>query len=381
MTGDVRLRCEPGRCTVVGRRSDVGLYDYGLATYDAADTLPPRGRGRLRPPVGPRGADVGQPPGAAAEYGALGRRRPDDPLAGAARRRGGRRPDGLHRQPAVRRPAGGRRRRRLQGPRAGPAAGRAADRRGGRRPARGPRPVGEELASGTFRFGPGDEDVHTAVERRVTELAGPAGAKLHTGRSRNDQVATDLRLWTKRELVARRPAGWSPCSGCCWTGPSGPSTEGVYLPGYTHLQRAQPVLLAHHLLAHALGPGPRRRPPARHPPPPRRVAPGRRRPGRLVAAPRPRRHRPRPGLRRPPSRTPSTPSATATSWPRPSSTWPCWASTCPASARRWCCGRAPSSGSCAWPTSGPPAARCCPRRRTPTWPSWPGARRAGSSAT
>ena len=65
---------------------------------------------------------------------------------------------------------------------------------------------GEELARGAFAFGRGDEDIHTAVERRVTELAGPAGAKLHTGRSRNDQVATDLRLWTKRELaaVARR---------------------------------------------------------------------------------------------------------------------------------------------------------------------------------
>jgi argininosuccinate lyase len=107
--------------------------------------------------------------------------------------------------------------------------------------------VGEELQAGTFVFAPGDEDIHTAVERRVTELAGDAGAKLHTGRSRNDQVATDLRLFTKRALrevagdvlalqdvlLARaRLAG------------------GTYLPGYTHLQRAQPVLLAHHLLAH-----------------------------------------------------------------------------------------------------------------------------------
>ena len=61
--------------------------------------------------------------------------------------------------------------------------------------------VEEEFDSGRFVFEPGDEDIHTAVERRVTELAGPAGAKLHTGRSRNDQVATDLRLWCKRELV------------------------------------------------------------------------------------------------------------------------------------------------------------------------------------
>ncbi len=107
--------------------------------------------------------------------------------------------------------------------------------------------VAEELEQGTFDFQPGDEDIHTAVERRVTELAGDAGAKLHTGRSRNDQVATDLRLYAKRELRAvatevialeeellRRAK----------------EVGDTYLPGYTHLQRAQPVLLAHHLLAH-----------------------------------------------------------------------------------------------------------------------------------
>jgi argininosuccinate lyase len=107
--------------------------------------------------------------------------------------------------------------------------------------------VEEEIAEGNFVFNPGDEDVHTAVERRVTELAGDVGGRLHTGRSRNDQVATDLRLFTKRALgevgrgvialqevlLARaREAG------------------DAYLPGYTHLQHAQPVLLAHHLLAH-----------------------------------------------------------------------------------------------------------------------------------
>jgi argininosuccinate lyase len=107
--------------------------------------------------------------------------------------------------------------------------------------------VEEELGAGTFVWAPGDEDVHTAVERRVTEIAGDAGARLHTGRSRNDQVATDLRLFTKREiavvverllllqevLLTRAQAAGD-----------------AYLPGYTHLQRAQPVLLAHHLLAH-----------------------------------------------------------------------------------------------------------------------------------
>ena len=104
-----------------------------------------------------------------------------------------------------------------------------------------------ELADGTFTFEPSDEDIHTAVERRVTEVAGAAGAKLHTGRSRNDQVATDLRLFVRevtgaiasrvlelQQVLADRSA----------------EAGEHYLAGYTHLQRAQPVLLAHHLLAH-----------------------------------------------------------------------------------------------------------------------------------
>jgi argininosuccinate lyase len=107
--------------------------------------------------------------------------------------------------------------------------------------------VEDELKSGQFVFEPTDEDIHTAIERRVTALAGPAGAKLHTGRSRNDQVATDLRLWAKRELagVARRVLALQRVllERAREAGPA-------YLPGYTHLQRAQPVLLAHHLLAH-----------------------------------------------------------------------------------------------------------------------------------
>ncbi len=109
-----------------------------------------------------------------------------------------------------------------------------------------------EMADGTFVFIESDEDIHTAVERRVTELAGPAGAKLHTGRSRNDQSATDLRLWCKRELlaVARRVVGLQEVL-LARAVEAGVGDDGVYLPGYTHLQRAQPVLLAHHLLAHA----------------------------------------------------------------------------------------------------------------------------------
>ncbi len=108
--------------------------------------------------------------------------------------------------------------------------------------------VGIELNEGTFAFAPTDEDIHTAVERRVTELAGSAGAKLHTGRSRNDQVALDLRLWVRREaraVVARIHALQS-----VLVRRADECEDDAYLPGYTHLQRAQPVLLAHHLLAH-----------------------------------------------------------------------------------------------------------------------------------
>ena len=107
--------------------------------------------------------------------------------------------------------------------------------------------VGEEVEQGRFELAPGDEDVHTAIERRVTELAGDVGAKLHTGRSRNDQVATDLRLWCRRRLTGVA-AGVMALQQVL----VGRATEAgdAYLPGYTHLQRAQPVLLAHHLLAH-----------------------------------------------------------------------------------------------------------------------------------
>jgi argininosuccinate lyase len=107
--------------------------------------------------------------------------------------------------------------------------------------------VEAELVAGMFEFVSSDEDIHTAVERRVTEIAGSAGAKLHTGRSRNDQVATDLRLFTKRELgailhkvIALQQVLFDR------SGEVGDAS----VPGYTHLQRAQPVLLAHHLLAH-----------------------------------------------------------------------------------------------------------------------------------
>jgi argininosuccinate lyase len=106
--------------------------------------------------------------------------------------------------------------------------------------------VREEIEADSFVVEPDDEDIHMAIERRLTELAGPVGGKLHTARSRNDQVATDVAMFVRahsldaRELLyelmativklAERHLDWP-------------------LPGYTHLQRAQPVYLSHHLLA------------------------------------------------------------------------------------------------------------------------------------
>ena len=106
--------------------------------------------------------------------------------------------------------------------------------------------VEAEMAEGRFVAAPGDEDIHTAVERRVTEIT-PAGAKLHTGRSRNDQVAADVRLWTRGALdeVAAAVLGLQRTLLRC-----AEQAGEALLPGYTHLQQAQPVLLAHHLLAH-----------------------------------------------------------------------------------------------------------------------------------
>lgn len=108
--------------------------------------------------------------------------------------------------------------------------------------------VAEEWRAGQFPFAPGDEDIHTAVERRLGELIGPLAGKLHTGRSRNDQVATDLRWWLRsrvdeldsllvdllRVTVQRAAAEID-----------------VLMPGYTHVQPAQPIRWSHWLLSHA----------------------------------------------------------------------------------------------------------------------------------
>lgn len=112
--------------------------------------------------------------------------------------------------------------------------------------------VAAEIGQESFVFADSDEDIHTAVERRITELCGPIGAKLHTGRSRNDQSVTGLRLWSKRrivDVVERILDLQQTLLDRART--AGVDENAAYLPGYTHVQRAQPVLLAHHFLAHA----------------------------------------------------------------------------------------------------------------------------------
>ena len=107
--------------------------------------------------------------------------------------------------------------------------------------------VRQEFAEDRFVFAPDDEDIHTAVERRLTEIVGPVGGKLHTGRSRNDQVATDFRLWVMQAcdeidgyLADLQQALVE----------SAEAHLNVPMPGYTHLQHAQPVTWGHWALSH-----------------------------------------------------------------------------------------------------------------------------------
>jgi argininosuccinate lyase len=107
--------------------------------------------------------------------------------------------------------------------------------------------VEHELTEGTFPFLPDDEDVHMAIERRIIELAGPVGGKLHTARSRNDQVATDMALFTRAHAQAANAGIRSLMAALVAAAERHLDWR---MPGYTHLQRAQPVYLSHHLLAY-----------------------------------------------------------------------------------------------------------------------------------
>ncbi len=106
--------------------------------------------------------------------------------------------------------------------------------------------VAEEFRAGTFAFAPTDEDIHTAVERRLGELIGPLAGKLHTGRSRNDQVATDVRLYLLERLSALEEALREAQRAIVAVAAA---HLDALMPGYTHLQPAQPVRFSHWLLS------------------------------------------------------------------------------------------------------------------------------------
>jgi argininosuccinate lyase len=112
---------------------------------------------------------------------------------------------------------------------------------------RGLEEVERELEHGQFVFSPEDEDIHMAIERHLTELVGPVGGKLHTARSRNDQVATDLVIYTRERAREAQEATGRLMSVLIERAEQHLDWA---LPGYTHLQRAQPVYLSHHLLAY-----------------------------------------------------------------------------------------------------------------------------------
>src|SRR3954447_15031093 len=112
---------------------------------------------------------------------------------------------------------------------------------------RGLTAIREEIDRDAFEIRQDDEDIHMAIERRLIEMIGPAGGRLHTARSRNDQIALDLRLFVRAEIgtILKSITGFQKALVTVAR-----THVKVVMPGYTHLQRAQPVLFAHHLLAY-----------------------------------------------------------------------------------------------------------------------------------
>ncbi|XP_051904054.1 argininosuccinate lyase isoform X2 [Hippocampus zosterae] len=109
--------------------------------------------------------------------------------------------------------------------------------------------IGEEWSRGAFVLKDGDEDIHAANERRLKELIGPAAGKLHTGRSRNDQVVTDMRLWLRDGIAALKDHALLLISALV---ERAAAEMDVLFPGYTHMQRAQPIRWSHWILSHAV---------------------------------------------------------------------------------------------------------------------------------
>ena len=253
VTGTIRLKLYKGDCRIVGRQSPFALYDRGLATYDKGDTfdhaaaegfikiwgLPVEtaannarharreGRRSFRG-AGGEVAD-GQSLVRTFQRRARSRRLPVRGLLSLRQTPLRRRRDG---QPCMGRRA--HRRRRLQEGRGGQVAAALNDilERGRREPA--------------FVDGP-DEDVHAFVERQLVERVGDLGKRLHTGRSRNEQVSLDLRLYLRRQI----PSVQSHVAAVVGALAKKAESAGTaVMPSYTHLRRAMPVLVSHFFLAH-----------------------------------------------------------------------------------------------------------------------------------
>ncbi len=277
VTGQVRLRFFKGSCTVAGRRSDRALYDHALATYDRTSdrfdhrqaqgfvalwTLPTRVWAERQaaaetphpepPTAAPARADAPAPPAQEREVEPPAPR----PLARAhgpvwaGRFEDGADPGAM----AFTRSLDVDRRLVEQDLAATRAHVDTLAHAGLLDQAEREALVVEidrlldEARGGAFPFREDDEDVHSAVERVLTERLGSTGAKVHAGRSRNDLVVTDLRLWVEDAArgMADRTRGLA--EALAYRAEEHAET---LLPGYTHLQRAQPVTLGHHLLAHA----------------------------------------------------------------------------------------------------------------------------------
>jgi argininosuccinate synthase len=273
VTGEVRLRFFKGSCTVVGRRSPAALYDLSLATYEAAgdrfDHRQAEGFIRLWSlPVrtwaakqgAPRSSESAAPAAESFEppVDAVPAQPVDAGVTVPAQRPvwAARMPGGLSGEAfAFTASLGFDRRLAPYDVRATAAHADALHEAGllddAARDAivRELIAMGGQIEAGTFPWDDADEDVHSAVERVLTERLGDAGARIHAGRSRNDLVVTDLRMWTKDacDEVVAGVAGLASA-----LADQAEAHIGAPMAGYTHLQRAQPVSLAHHLLAHAL---------------------------------------------------------------------------------------------------------------------------------
>jgi argininosuccinate lyase len=236
--------------------------------------------------------------------------------------------------------------------------------------------VRDEIEAGTFTFKRELEDIHMSVESRLTEIVGPAAGRLHTARSRNDQVATDMKLWVRDTLDSLDQQAADLQRALSQTALK---HAGTVMPGFTHLQSAQPVTFGHHCLAYV----------------------------EMLARDRGRFRDARARLNECPlgaaalagTSFPIDRHATAAAlgFDRPTANSldsvadrdfalealaaaSISSRTCRASPRSWWSGPRPSSTSCGCRTASPPARRSCRRSATPTPPSWCAPSPAGSSA-